>query len=74
MTTSRYPIVIFWSEEDAVWIADAPDLRYCSAHGRTPEEAVRELMVAMELWIETVLEAGEELPEPHHRPTLEAAE
>lgn len=74
MTAHRYPIIVFWSEEDGVWIADAPDLRYCSAHGETPEEAVAELRTAMELWIEAVTEAGEELPKPHHRPALEAAE
>jgi predicted RNase H-like HicB family nuclease len=71
---NKYPIVVFWSDEDACWIADAPDLKYCSAHGATPEEAVRELAVAMALWIESVMEAGEPLPEPHHRPALEAAE
>jgi predicted RNase H-like HicB family nuclease len=71
---NKYPIVVFWSHEDECWIADAPDLKSCSAHGATPEEAVRELAAAMAAWIETVTEAGESLPEPHHRPALEAAE
>ena len=35
----RYHINIFWSDEDECWIADVPDLRYCSAHGATPEDA-----------------------------------
>jgi predicted RNase H-like HicB family nuclease len=35
----RYHINVFWSDEDSCWIADVPDLRYCSAHGDTPEEA-----------------------------------
>jgi predicted RNase H-like HicB family nuclease len=74
MTVKKYPIVVFWSEEDRVWIANAPDLEHCSAHGATPEEAVRELATAMELWIETVTAAGEPLPEPSHRATLDAAE
>jgi predicted RNase H-like HicB family nuclease len=70
----KYPIVVFWSDEDECWIADAPDLKYCSAHGDTPEEAVRELATAMAAWIETVTERGEPLPEPHHRPAQEAGE
>ncbi len=74
MSINRHPIVVFWSEEDGVWIADAPDLKHCSAHGATPEEAVRELASAMELWLDAVQAAGEPLPEPHHRSSLEAAE
>ena len=74
MSVNKYPIVVFWSPDDGVWIANAPDLKYCSAHGATPEGAVRELSTAMELWIETVRAAGEPIPEPHHRPNLEAAE
>jgi predicted RNase H-like HicB family nuclease len=74
MSMNKYPIIVFWSEEDGTWIANAPDLRYCSAHGATPEQAVRELSTAMQLWIEAVTAAGEPLPEPHHHPTLDAAE
>jgi predicted RNase H-like HicB family nuclease len=74
MSANRYSIVVFWSEEDGSWVANAPDLKYCSAHGATPEEAVRELSTAMELWIETVRAAGEPLPQPHYRPALDAAE
>ena len=35
----RYAFVVFWSDEDAAWVADAPDLRSCLAYGSTPEEA-----------------------------------
>jgi predicted RNase H-like HicB family nuclease len=38
---NEYPVVVFWSEEDQSYIANVPDLRYCSAHGETPEEALR---------------------------------
>jgi predicted RNase H-like HicB family nuclease len=70
----RYALIVHWSDEDGVWIADAPGLRNCSAHGATPEEAVRELTVAMDLWVETVLEAGEALPEPRFRAPAATAE
>jgi predicted RNase H-like HicB family nuclease len=39
-----YHINIFYSEEDEGYIADIPDLKYCSAFGSTVEEAVREVL------------------------------
>jgi predicted RNase H-like HicB family nuclease len=50
----NYPIVIFWSDRDEEYIADVPDLQYCSASGDTPEEALREALVARALWLESV--------------------
>ena len=47
---ARYHINVFYSEEDKCYIADIPDLKYCSAHGGTPDEAVREVLVAQKLW------------------------
>jgi predicted RNase H-like HicB family nuclease len=44
--TAGYPIEVFWSEEDQVWIADIPDLPFCTAHGATPHEAVAEVELA----------------------------
>lgn len=44
---TEYPIVVFWSDEDDASIADVPDIRYCSAHGETAEEAVREVRIAL---------------------------
>jgi predicted RNase H-like HicB family nuclease len=45
----KYAIIVYWSHEDAVWIAEAPDLEPFAAHGSTPEQAVAELRVAMDL-------------------------
>lgn len=50
-------------------IANVPDLKYCSAHGDTPEEAAREIRVAMELWLETWLETHEAPPAVKYRPS-----
>lgn len=41
-----YHINIFYSEEDEGYIADIPDLKYCSAFGDTPEEAFQEVLAA----------------------------
>lgn len=59
---NRYAIVVYWSDEDSLWIAEVPDLRPCAAHGDTPGEALAELMVAMELWLEVAHEHGMPIP------------
>ncbi len=71
---SDYAIAVFWSEADRVWIADAPDLKTCSAHGATPEDAVRELRVAMAAWLDSAREHSMPLPEPRFKAALPAAE
>lgn len=73
MTDPHYHINLFWSEEDQLWIADVPDLKFCSAHGPTPLEAVREVRDAIEGWLETAKESGLEIPEPRYRPAIYAA-
>ena len=60
----KYRIVIQYSDEDECYVASVPDLRGCMAHGATPEQAMKEILVAQELWIETAIEDGQQLPEP----------
>lgn len=67
---SDYHINVFYSDEDEGWIADIPDLRFCSAFGATPEEAVREVMIAREAWLQTAREAGKPIPEPRYKPAI----
>lgn len=70
----KYHINLFWSDEDGAWVADAPDLKSCSAFGDTPEEALRELEVAIEAWLEAAREKGLPIPQPRYRPAIYAAE
>ncbi|MDQ3144422.1 MAG: type II toxin-antitoxin system HicB family antitoxin [Pseudomonadota bacterium] len=72
MTEPHYHINLFWSEEDQLWIADVPDLKYCSAHGHTPFEAVKEVRDAIEGWLETARDEGLEIPVPKYRPAIYA--
>lgn len=74
MTQPHYAITVVWSDDDGGWIADAPDLKSCSAFGTTPEEAVAELRVAMEGWLEAARENNLPIPEPHFQPRVAAAE
>lgn len=64
-----YHINVFYSDEDGAYIADIPDLRYCSASGATPEEALAEVLIAKRLWLETARDHGDPIPEPRYKPT-----
>ena len=68
--TPKYHINVFFSPEDKAFIADVPDLKYCSAHGDSPEEAVREVMVAIDLWIKAAKKHGKRVPKPRYRPVI----
>lgn len=63
----RYEIIIYWSAEDDVFVAEVPELPGCAAHGATPEEALGEIRQAMELWIAAANEFGDPVPEPKGR-------
>ena len=65
-----YFISIFYSEEDGGYIADIPDLRFCSAFGETPEEALREVQIAKEAWLEAARASGKPIPKPLYRPAI----
>ena len=52
-TINKYAIEIFYSDEDKGYIVVVPELAGCSAFGKTEEEALKEIKVAMELWLET---------------------
>lgn len=73
MTEPHYHINLFWSAEDACWIADAPDLKPCSAHGDTRAEALRNIDDAIAGWLEVARERGMVIPEPRYRPAIYAA-
>ncbi|MGF1601154.1 MAG: type II toxin-antitoxin system HicB family antitoxin [Thermosynechococcaceae cyanobacterium] len=67
---SDYHINVFYSDEDEAYIADIPDLTYCSAIGSTPEEAVREVQLAKTAWIEAAQASGKPVPAPLYRPAI----
>ena len=64
---SEYRIEVSWSAEDQAWVADVPDLEFCSAHGPTPHDAVAEVELAVEAWIEAATAAGRLVPQPRSR-------
>ena len=64
----KYHIDVFYSEVDEGYIANIPDLEHCSAFGKTPKIALREVLIAQELWIESARENGLKIPESTYRP------
>jgi predicted RNase H-like HicB family nuclease len=67
---SDYHINIFYSDEDGGYIADIPDLSSCSAFGATPEEALAEVALAREAWLEAARAEGKPIPPPRYRPVI----
>jgi predicted RNase H-like HicB family nuclease len=64
LEAEQYRINIFWSDDDASWIADVLDLRYCSGYGATPADALREVQTAMSAWLERARVHGDAIPTP----------
>ncbi len=63
----KYEVIIYWSEEDASFIAEVPELPGCSADGATHREALQNVEVVIREWIETARELGRPIPEPRGR-------
>ncbi|MHB1158110.1 MAG: GIY-YIG nuclease family protein [Phycisphaerales bacterium] len=68
----KYHINVFFSDEDDCWVADIPDFKSCAAFGNTPAEAMREVLVAQEAWLETAIAHGDPIPEPRYVATPDA--
>ena len=65
-----YHINVFYSADDEGYIADIPDLPYCSGFGESPEEALKEVIAAKEAWLESARENSKPIPEPHYCPSI----
>jgi len=63
----KYEVIIYWSAEDNVYIAEVPDLAGCMADGATYEKALANVEVIIKEWIETAKEEGRPIPEPKGR-------
>ena len=60
----KYEIILYWSNEDRAFIAEAPELPGCMAHGDDQEAALRNVRDAMQLWTERARELGRPIPQP----------
>lgn len=60
----HYEVILYWSNEDNAYIAEVPELPGCMADGKTRQEAIENVEIIIEEWIEIAKEDGEEIPQP----------
>jgi predicted RNase H-like HicB family nuclease len=60
----KYEVVIWWSEDDQLFLAKAPELPGCMAHGETREQAWQEINFLIPHWLEVLQETGRPIPQP----------
>ena len=63
----KYEIILYWSAEDKVFVAEVPELPGCMTHGKTQQAALKNANEAIRLWIDTAKEFGDPVPEPKGR-------
>jgi predicted RNase H-like HicB family nuclease len=63
----KYEVIIYWSEDDQGFIAEVPELPGCAADGASYQEALTNVEVIIQEWIETAEELGHPVPKPKGR-------
>ena len=63
----KYEIILYWSEEDQIFVAEVPELPGCIAHGKSQEVTLANTLDAIQLWIDTAKEFGDPIPQPKGR-------
>ncbi len=66
-STYKYEVIIYWSQEDDAFIAEVPELTGCAADGSTYAEALKNVEVIIQEWVETARELGRPIPESRGR-------
>jgi len=61
---AKYEVIIYWSNDDQAFIAEVPELAGCAADGQTYREALANVEVIIQEWLETARQLGRPIPEP----------
>jgi predicted RNase H-like HicB family nuclease len=64
MEKYKYEIKITWDKEDQVYIARITEIEFCTAHGDTYQEALKNIEDALNFWIKISKETGRTIPKP----------
>lgn len=64
MNDIKYELIINWSAQDESFIVEVPELAGCKADGETYEEAIANVRLTINVWIETAKGLGREIPKP----------
>ena len=60
----RYQLIIYWSNEVNHYICEVPELPGCMADGKTYHEALKNIEIIIQEWLETAQLIGKEIPTP----------
>lgn len=60
----KYEVILYWSEEDKSFLAEVPELPGCMADGKTRQQALANVEVVIDEWIETAESMGRDIPRP----------
>lgn len=63
----KYELIIYWSEDDESFIAEVPELAGCMADGKSYQDALANVEIVIQEWIETAEDLGRIVPEPKGR-------
>ena len=64
MADYKYRMILSWSKADNAWLVEAPELPGAMADGATPAEAVNNMQVIIDEWLELAREEGRSIPQP----------
>jgi predicted RNase H-like HicB family nuclease len=64
---TKYEIILYWSDEDEAFIAEAPELAGCAADGASRQEALANVELVIAQWLETARELGRPIPQSKGR-------
>ncbi len=58
--------VLLYPGEDGYWVTEVPSLPGCISQGKTPSEVLENIQEAIELYIESLIEDGEPIPQDYY--------
>ncbi len=60
----NYSVFIQYDPNDEIFVASIPELQGCMAHGKTRQEAIEEIGIVCDMWLQTAREKSLPIPEP----------
>jgi predicted RNase H-like HicB family nuclease len=62
--TGKYELIIYWSDEDQSFIVEVPELPGCMADGKSYQDAVANVEVVVQEWLDAARAEGRAIPAP----------
>ena len=64
MNIPHYSMIIQWDSRSNIFVVSVPELPGCMTHGKTYEEAIKNALEVIELWLEVATVDGRPIPPP----------